>query len=213
MVRTGRRLILLGVMIGLPGLSLAARPFATQDAGTTGGGTELEAVLDVAGAQLCSGLGFTQGLGPRLDLALGVCFTHAPAGERSFDGTVLGAKFALLPGLLSLAGGGEAGRAARNLELACTRELAGLTLDLSAGAAWELSREPEPVWGLALCRPGRALDLGLELGGDLKRTQNWLVGLRRSIGTASLDAGLGGAFGDGSSLAVTAGLTLGLAAH
>jgi hypothetical protein len=197
----------------LPLIAEAARPFSTQDAGTLGRGLEAEAVLDVAGPSLCSGVALTRAWGARLDLGLGVCFTHAPVGERSFDGTVLGAKWALIPGQLSLSSGVELGRAARTLELAHSRDVAGCMLDLSAGADWDAATSPTAIWGVALSRDGRLAGLGAELGGSEQGLESWLLGLRWPLGTATLDAGLGGGFTSSATLALTAGLTLGLSAR
>lgn len=196
------------LVVCLPRASSAARPFATEDAGTAGlGVTEVEAALDMTHESACSGYSLVHGINARLDLGLGLCLDHRD-GQAAYDGAEAVFKLSLVPEHLALAGSVALKAPSRSLSLGFTHAWNSVQVDLSAGSFMHLGGRPHGHYAAALSAPIGPLTLGLELRGVQDEAAGWLAGGAVPMGALMLDLGVGGSFHRGRDLTVAGGLTL-----
>jgi len=196
------------LVVCLPRHSSAARPFATEDAGTAGEHiTELEAAVDMTHASACSGLALNRGIAPWLDLGIAFCYSHQ-AGRSTYDGTEAAFKLALWPERLALAGTAALGAASRSVDLALSQSMGAVQADLSLGAGLELGGAPHPEWGVAMSTQRGDVGLGMEVRGVKDGAATWMLGWSAPFGALAVDVGVGGAFHKGRDFTLAAGITL-----
>lgn len=166
----------------------AARPFATDDAGTVAPGTfETELGSESWSDKGTFSLGLKHGLTERMDLGISAGWAAWPEAERRFENAELSAKYALVPELLSMSFATALGTSEYSLN--------GI---LSKGFG-DLGVNPNCALG--------SLSLGAEVRGDQRAAQDWKVGGQlRPVESFAIDLGIGSTIASDPDWNVTAGL-------
>jgi hypothetical protein len=189
--------------------SEAARPFATDDAGTVpAGGYELEAGYDWGEEEGVFGVGFKHGLTEKMDIGVGFGYTIETEPEDSFTPAELSLKFALIPDLLAVSFTHEFGDSNYALNSIFTRAFGPLEVNANLGySATGTEENGLMTYALSLILgTGENFDIGAELLGDEDNLQSLLIGARYHIKEGfSLDVGFSKGIGDDIDDMVTAG--------
>jgi len=149
--------------------SEAARPFATDDAGTVlAGGYELEAGYDWGEKEGVFGVGFKHGLTEKMDIGVGFGYTIETEPENCITPAELFLKFALIPDLLAVSFAHEFGDSAYILNGIITKAFG--PLEVSANVGYEATGGEEDglaTYALSLIfAAGERFDIGTEILGD-----------------------------------------------
>jgi hypothetical protein len=203
-------MLMFGLIIMWAYNSEAARPFATDDAGTVpAGGYELEAGYDWGEEEGVFGVGFKHGLTEKMDIGVGFGYRIETEPENSFTPAELSLKFALIPDLLAVSFAHEFGDdSAYTLNSSMTKIFG--PVEVSANLGYEATGDEEDgltIYALSLIlASGENFDIGAELLGDEDDLQNLLIGARYHIKEGfSIDAGFSKGIGDDIDDMVTAG--------
>jgi hypothetical protein len=187
----------------------AARPFATDDAGTVARGTfELEAAEDYWHNAAAAGLCFKHGLTDRMDLGVTFGHCHLPDHECGASEAELGLKYALVPDLFSATFSGVFGDPAYGVNFIVSKPFGLFTLHGNLGGALTgASENAFLTYGIAGVFDISRFSAGVETGGSHEALDFWQVGVIFSITEwMALDAGLRGDFERDPAFMATTGL-------
>ena len=204
------RCSILGLMMVLMNGLFAARPFATDDAGTVERSIhELEFGCDFWSDEAALGLGFKHGLTERMDLGVSISYIIVPEESNGFESAELGVKFALIPDVFAASLAGSFGEAAYTLNGILTQGLGPLEIDCNFGyeTAGIIGEDGTIFYALALIFNLGASAFGVEGTGDKDGLQSWLIGCRYTLvdGFAA-DVGISGGSDDDALTTATAGI-------
>ncbi len=206
---------LLGLVFGLLSLgtapAFAARPFATDDAGTVATGRyELELAAEAWEDSAEMSLGFKHGVTESMDLSLACGYAALPQIDAQTGPLELGVKYSLLPERLACSAAAAFGTQDYALNLIWTAPLGPLTVNTNLGfeTASDLS---ENLLTCQICGVVNAgfLELGAEIGGTQKGLAFWTAGAKYAWNESlALDAGIRGEWGEEAEVRATAGMSL-----
>lgn len=187
----------------------AARPFATDDAGTVAPGTfETELGSESWSDKGAFSLGLKHGLTERMDLGISAGWAAWPEAERRFENAELSAKYALVPELLSMSFATALGTSEYSLNGILSKGFGDLGVNLNVGGDFAGGeRHADLSWGVnPNCALG-SLSLGAQVRGDQRAAQDWKVGGQlRPVESFAIDLGIGSTIASDPDWSVTAGL-------
>jgi len=172
----------------------AARPFATDDAGTVAPGSfESEASADYWNDKGAFGIGLKHGLTSRMDFGISLGHTAWPEAERAFDDATLAFKYSLIPDLLSASFSSELGTTEYGVNGIVSHAFGNFGINLNLGGDFvggenhaNLAWGANPTWTLG------PATLGAELRGNQHEANWWQVGAQVKLADwIAVDAGLG----------------------
>ena len=199
-------LLALGILAAPTG---AARPFATDDAGTVAPGCfESEVSADYWNDKGAFGIGLKHGLTSRMDLGISMGHTTWPEEERAYDEPTLAFKYALVPELLSASFATELGTSEYSLNGIVSHSFGDFGINLNLGGDFvggenhaDLAWGANPTWTVG------PATLGAELRGNQHEANWWQVGTQVKLADwIAVDAGLGDDITDGHDWHLTAGI-------
>lgn len=200
----------IGLMLPFMSGLYAARPFATDDAGTVEQSMhELEFGCDFWSHEAALGLGFKHGLTDRMDLGIGTECIIMPEQDNGFESAELSLKFALIPNVFAASLTGSFGEAAYILNGVVTQGLGPLEIDGNFGyeTTGIAGGDGIVIYGLAVIINAGPYAFGVEGTGDKDGLHSWLVGGRYALveGFAA-DFGIAGGFNEDAPMNATAGI-------
>jgi hypothetical protein len=175
----------------------AARPFATDDAGTvTQGLFEVETGCDFWKESVTAGIGLKHGVTDRMDIGIGYGYKTLPDSERGFEGAEIGLKFGLIPDLLALSANGSLGDKCYGVNGILSKGLGSLSLDFNLGmTATADTNDADLTYGLCCHYDGERFGVGTEIGGTHESLSFWQVGFNCMMcNWLTFDAGINGDF-------------------
>lgn len=188
----------------------AARPFATDDAGTVEtGGYELEIGNDLWKEEGALGIGFKHGLTDRMDVGVGFGCSYLPKQPEGFSCAELCLKFLLVPDMVAASITGGFGDASYSINGIFTKMFGPMEINVNLGyeATGIDTVQGTPTYAMALIFGLGKSDIGAEFLGDREGLQNWLIGGRyKLLDGFMVDAGLSGGFNRGTENLATFGL-------
>jgi hypothetical protein len=190
--------------------AMAARPFATDDAGTVSQGFfEIETGCNFWKNLVVPELSLKHGLTDRMDLGIGFGYTCIPNREKGFNGGELGLKFAVVPELVSLSAGGMFGDATFCFNCILSKGFGKFTFDANLGLeAVAGIDDADMTFGLCCHFDGERFGAGLEVCGTHRSFDLWQIGCNCAImNWLAVDAGFSGDFQSAISPSINAGLT------
>jgi hypothetical protein len=207
--RIGKSTIVGCLMLCFSGL-YAARPFATDDAGTvTQGMHELEVGIDFWSEEASLGLSFKHGLTDRMDIGVGIGRTLAPEEAAEFEKAELGMKFSIIPDFIAFSANGSFGHEEYFLNGIITRNVGPVEIDANLGYETDFTGDEEGtvIYSAAAIFSGNSYAFGAEISGDKDGFGYWLIGGRYFfIEGFAVDAGVAGGFEDDPMTTATAGI-------
>jgi hypothetical protein len=189
---------------------MAARPFATDDAGTVTQGTfELETGCDFWKDAAAAGIGLKHGVTDRMDVGIGFGYKPLPDAERGFEGAEIGLKFGLIPDLFALSASGSFGDKAYGINGILSKGFGPVGCDLNLGmTATADTNDADLTYGLCCHFDGEKFCAGAEIGGTHEGLDLWQAGCNFCLcDWCTVDAGINGNFEKEMTLSATAGLT------
>jgi hypothetical protein len=205
-----RYVLMFGLIMVWAYNSEAARPFATDDAGTVpAGGYELEAGYDWGEVEGMLGLGFKHGLTKKMDIGVEFGYTIETEPEDRFTPAELSLKFALIPDFLAVSFAHEFGDSVYTLNSSMTKTFG--PVEVSANLGYEATGDEEEgltTYALSLILTvGNRFDIGSEILGDENDLQVLLFGMRYKISEGfNIDAGFSKGIGEDVEDLITIGL-------
>lgn len=177
--------------------AMAARPFATDDAGTVEAGKfELETTCNYWEKKAEFGASFKHGITERMDI--GVCVGHCmlPSDERAFTGETIGLKFSLVPDLLAVSFAAEFGSKVYNANFVVSKPVGPIAIDANIGyQAQADTNDADFTYGLATVYEIGKFGVGVEVCGTQEAINWWQIGSRFKIAEwIQFDVGVGGDF-------------------
>jgi hypothetical protein len=189
--------------------SYAARPYHTDDAGTTEKGKfELEASDDYWGNASTLGLVFKHGLTDRMELDLPVNYTLLPNDERAAAPAQVYLKFALIPDLFATTLTASLSDPSYATNLILGKSFGPFTTNANLGASIiGNTNDVDMTYGLSGTYTIGRFETGAELGGTQEGLDWWQIGAKYCFTDwCSLDAGFGGDFEKDMNKNITTGL-------
>ncbi|MCK9266849.1 hypothetical protein M0P98_08300 [bacterium] len=189
--------------------SEAARPFATDDAGTVEYKmSEVEMGYTWGDEEGILEFDYVYGLTERMDIGISFGYTIETESKNSFTPAELSLKFAIVPDICSASFAYEFGESIYDINLICTKVFGQVEVDANLGYLVNEDDENLVTYAVALIW---AIDekfaIGTELLGDETGVQNLLVGMRYHIKEGlSVDAGFSKGVGDDVNNTITVGL-------
>lgn len=206
-----RTTVALAVLVNMPVLLFAARPFITDDAGTVEqSGFELECASDYWKNLALFGATLKHGLTDRMDLGVAFGYMAAPLEMKAAQPLELSLKYNFIPEHFSVSATGVFGSATYAINTIYSHYFEVLSGHANLGfEATGESRNLALTYGLvAIIKVGIAA-IGAELGGVDKELNWWQIGAQLNLRDwLGFDSGLGGEFKKGMQLYVTSGLWL-----
>lgn len=190
--------------------AMAARPFATDDAGTVAQSTfELETGSDFWKDAAAFGCGLKHGITDRMDIGIGFGYVPLSSDERGFENIELALKFGLIPELLTFSSCGSFGNNTYSINAIVSKAIGVLGFDANCGIEANAGiDECDLMYGFC-CHCG--MDhwvAGAEICGTHEQLSLWQCGCSFGLlDWVTLDAGINGDFEKDMTLTVTAGLT------
>lgn len=170
---------LIACTMGFIAVLYAARPFATDDAGTVApSGYELEIGYDFWEDEGAFGLGFKHGLTEKMDIGVGFGYYLVPEEIRDFSNADFCLKYALIPDVFSASFTTSFGDYPFCLNGILTRFF-GQT-EINANLGYSIG-DSTITYALATIYDTDRFDVGMEASGDKNGLQNWLIGGRYRI--------------------------------
>ena len=189
--------------------SEAARPFATDDAGTVEYRmSEVEVGYTWGDEEGLLELNYVYGLTKIMDIGIGFGYAVETETKNSFTPAELSLKFALVPDICSASFAYEFGEAVYGMNLIFTKTFRQVEADVNLGYSVIEDDENLMTYAVALIwAANEKFALGTELLGDETGVQSLLIGMRYHIKDGlSVDAGFSKGIGDDVNNAITAGL-------
>lgn len=198
------------VIIFISSSAMAARPFATDDAGTVAKSTfELETGCDFWKEATALGPSLKHGITDRMDIGIGFGYAPLPRDERGFDDIELALKFGLIPELLTLSSSGRFGNNTYGINAIVSKAFGPLAFDANCGIeATAATDDCDLTYGLCChCGFHRWL-IGVEMCGTHEQLSLWQCGCSFGLfDWVTLDSGINVDFKKDMTLSATAGLT------
>lgn len=190
-------------------VSFAARPFATDDAGTVEmGGFELETAANYWNVNADFGLCLKHGFTNRMDIGVGFGYVAFPEEMAQLSGLEVGLKYALVPDLLSASFSGSFGDPCYAVNLILSKSIGFICLHGNLGMeAAQAIKDATLTYGVAAVFETGIVSSGVEIGGTHEELNWWQVGTQVAVAKwAAIDLGLGGDFESDVNLIATTGL-------
>ena len=175
----------------------AARPFATDDAGTVAPGCfESEVSADYWNDKGAFGIGLKHGLTSRMDLGISLGHTAWPEEERAYDEPTLVFKYVLVPEILSASFATELGTSEYSLNGIVSHSFGDFGINLNLGGDFVGGENhANPTWGANPTLTLGPATLGAELRGNQHEANWWQVGTQLKLADwIAIDAGFGDDF-------------------
>lgn len=190
----------------------AARPFATDDAGTVVPSTfELETAADVSRETTASGIVLKHGVTDRADLGFSASYTTGPNHGAGFDALVASVKYAFVPGRVAATVTGAFDGESYCANLIYSHPIQPFRFDANCGLQVDGLRNPAQItYSLAAQFCPKWFTVGMETGGCGNLPDRYRIGFQLPLSTwMAIDIGVGGNFGKNVALTATSGVWLG----
>jgi hypothetical protein len=178
-------------------ISFAARPYHTDDPGTTEVGKfEIEAAADYWHNSTAPGIVFKHGITERMELDIPIGYIAQPEEERSIELLQLYAKFAIIPDLFAATFTSAMGDRVYTINGIIGRAIGDFNLILNLGGVMVgNTNDADLTYGVSGTYTIGTIETGIELGGTQESINWWQIGIKYFFKKwCSLDAGFGGDF-------------------
>jgi hypothetical protein len=189
--------------------SFAARPYLTDDPGTTEfGNFELEAAADYWRNSVSPSLLFKHGITDRMELDIPIGYTLMPEDERSIAPLQLYAKFAIIPNIFAMTFTSALSDKVYSVISIFGKSIGAFNFNLNLGGSMVgEADDADLTYGLCGMYTIGKIESGAELGGTQEGLNWWEVGAKFFIAEwFSIDAGIGGDFEKEMNFSATTGL-------
>jgi hypothetical protein len=189
--------------------TFAARPYHTDDAGTTElGKFEVETAADYWRHSFAPGLVFKHGLTERMELDIPVGYVLHPEDERGYAPLQLYAKFALIPDLLAVTFTSAFAESDYAVNGIIRKAFGNFNTNLNLGGSMVgNTNDADLTYGVSETFFIGKIETGAEIGGTQEGLDWWQVGAKFFFKKwCSIDAGIGGDFEKKIHINVTTGL-------
>jgi len=205
--------LLLSAMFMIPLSLFAARPFATDDAGTVEPGIfEIESALDYWKDRASFGIGLKHGLTSKMDLGIALGYTIRPEDEMAASPLGLSFKYNFIPEHFSVSISGSFNSAVYAINTIYTHPFNVIAISINIGLeVTESIKECMLTHGVLSTFLFKNVTVGFEIAGTHKNFSLWQVGTQISIKDwLAIDVGFGGDFEKEIQLNATTGLWVSL---
>ena len=194
-------------------LAFAARPYHTDDPGTTElGKFEVETAVDYWQHSVAPGLVFKHGLTERMELDIPIGYVVHPEDERGIAPFQLYAKFALVPDLFAVTFTSAFAESEYSTNAIIGKAFGGFHTNLNLGGAMiGNTNDADLIYGLSETYTIGNIEMGAEIDGTQEGIDWWQIGAKFFFKEwCSIDAGIGGDFEKEMNMNVTTGLVFAL---
>jgi hypothetical protein len=206
-VKVIRRLLMLFMFSST--FTFAARPYHTDDAGTTElGKFEVETAVDYGQHSFAPGLVFKRGLTERMELDIPVGYVLRPEDERGIAHLQLYAKFALIPDLFAVTFTSAFAEPDYAVNGIIGKAFGDFNTNLNLGGSMVgNTNDADMTYGISETYTTGKIETGAEIGGTQEGLDWWQIGIKFFFKKwCSIDAGIGGDFEKKMNMNVTTGL-------
>ena len=190
-------------------LTFAARPYHTDDPGTTElGKFELEVAADYWQNSVSPGLVFKHGITDKMELDIPIGYTFLPSDERAVTPFLLYAKFALIPDLFAVTFTSAFADNAYAVNGIIGKAFGNFNTNLNLGGSMVgNTNDADLTYGVSETYTIGKIETGAEIGGTQEGFDWWQLGAKFFFKEwCSIDAGIGGDFEKKMNMNVTTGL-------
>jgi hypothetical protein len=178
-------------------ISFAARPFHTDDPGTTEVGKfEIEAAVDYWHNSTAPDIVFKHGITERMELDIPIGYIAQPEEERGIELLQLYAKFAIIPELFAVSFTSALGDKVYTINGIIGKAIGDFNFNLNFGGEMVgNTNDADLTYGASGTYTIGKIETGGEFGGTQEGINWWQIGIKCFLKKwCSLDAGFGGDF-------------------